>query len=171
MWTARRILKDLADTDRRREILVSFWKNAEPQSRLLAGAYLAKAVHFREETLRKMPADKKADLLGSRIGVPEFDQFLEAALLQYHTHHANEMMAAFLDKWGVPHTKGAIESDDYKAPSIEQVRSAVSELGSAYDRHDISLYLASAGLLMGDEWREAMWPVVDEMVDEMVGGS
>lgn len=163
MWTARRILKDLADSGRRRKILVSFWKNAEPQTRLLAGAYLAKALHFRDETLKKMPAEKKADLLASRIGVPEFDQFLEASLLQYHTHNANEMMAAFLDKWGVPHTNGSIEGDDYKAPTADQVRSAVSELGPAYDAHDIALYLASAGLLMGDGWREAMWPVVDEM--------
>jgi hypothetical protein len=163
MWTARRIFKDLVDQDRRKLILVSFWKNADAQTRLLASAYLAKALHFRDETLKKMPAEKKADLLASRIGVPEFDQFFEAALLQYHTHNVNEMMAAFLDKWGVPHNNGSIESDDYKAPTAEQVKTAVSELQSAYDRRDVALYLASAGLLMGDEWREAMWPVVDEM--------
>lgn len=163
MWNARRIFKDLTDPNRRRQILVSFWKHAEPTSKLLASAHLAKALHFREETLKKMPAEKKADLLASRIGAPEFDQFLEAGLLQYHTHSANEMMAAFLDRWGVPHTNGSIEGDDYKSPTAEQVKSAVSELESSYDRRDIALYLASAGLLMGDEWREATWPVVDEM--------
>ena len=110
-----------------------------------------------------MPAEKKAELLASRIGAPEFDQFLEAALLQYHTHNVNEMMAAFLDRWGVPHTNGSIEGDDYKAPTSEQVKSAVSALESSYDRRDIALYLASAGLLMGDEWRDATWAVVDEM--------
>ncbi|HEX9161573.1 MAG TPA: hypothetical protein VF980_07675 [Thermoanaerobaculia bacterium] len=163
MWTARRILKELADPDRRRRVLVAFWKHGEPATKLLATAQLAKALHFREEAFRKMAAEKKADLLGSRVGAPEFDQFLEAALLQYHTHHANEMMGAFLDKWGVPHKNGSIESDDYKAPSDEQVRSAVSELESAFDRRDIALYLATAGLLMGDEWRDATWPVVDSL--------
>ena len=164
MWTARRILKELADPDRRKRILTAFWKHAEPQAKLLAAAHLARAMHFREETLKKMPADKKADLLASRIGAPEFDQFLEAGLLQYHTHHANEMMAAFLDKWSVPHVNGSIEGDDYKAPTAGQVRAAVAELESTYDRRDIVLYLAAAGLLMADEWRDATWVVVDEMV-------
>src|SRR4029079_7705534 len=123
-----RIFKDLVDSDRRRRVLTSFWKHAEPTTKLLASAHLARAMHFREETLKKMPAEKKADLLASRIGAPEFDQFLDAALLQYHTHHATEMMAAFLDKWGVPHVNGSIEGDDYKAPTAEQVRAAASEL-------------------------------------------
>jgi hypothetical protein len=135
---------------------------------LLATAQLAKALHFREETFRKMPAEKKADLLASRIGAPDFDQFLDAALLQYHTHHANEMMAAFLDKWGVPHVNGSIEADEYPTPTQDQVRTAVSDLESQYDRRDIALYLASAGLLMEGEWRDATWPIVDEIARENV---
>ena len=166
MWNSRRILKELADTDRRKRILTAFWKHAEPASKLLAAAYLAKVLHFREETLKKMPAEKKADLLASRIGAPEFDQFLEAALLQYHTHEVNDMMAAFLDRWSVPHTNGSIEAEaeDYTPPNAEQVRAAVRELEGTYNRRDIALYLASAGLLMGDAWLEATWPVVDELV-------
>ncbi|HSP15737.1 MAG TPA: hypothetical protein VLV78_13410 [Thermoanaerobaculia bacterium] len=163
MWNARRILKELADADRRRTILTAFWKHGEPTSRLVAMAQLAKALHFREETLKKMPLQKKADLLASRIGAPEFDELLEAALLQYHTHHANEMMAAFLDRWSVPHSNGSIEGDDYTPPSADQVRAAVRELEGAYDRRDIAVYLASAGLLMGGAWREATWPVVEEL--------
>lgn len=163
MWTARRILKELPDNSRRNRILVTFWKSAEPATRMLASAQLAKALHFREETLKKMPVEKRADLLASRIGVPEFEQFFEAALLQYHTQHAAEMMAAFLDRWGVPHTNGSIEADDYTVPTADQVRTAVDELAAKYDRRDIALYLASAGLLMGEEWRQATWPVVDEL--------
>ncbi len=163
MWNARRILKELADTDRRRSILTAFWKHGEPASRLVATAQLAKVLHFREETLKKMPVEKKADLLASRIGAPEFEEVLETALLQYHTHHANEMMAAFLDRWNVPHTNGSIEGDDYTPPTAEQVRSAVHELEGTYERRDIALYLASAGLLMAGAWREAAWPVVEEI--------
>jgi hypothetical protein len=164
MWNSRRIFKELADSERRKRILTAFWKHAEPASKMLATAQLAKALHFREETLKRMPAEKKADLLASRIGVPEFDQFLEAALLQYHTHEANEMMAAFLDRWSVPHTNGSIEADDYTPPNADQVRAAARELETTYDRRDIALYLASAGLLMAEAWRDATWPVVEEMV-------
>lgn len=161
MWTARRILKELADPDRRRAILTAFWKQADAQQRMIVQVQLARALHFREETIRKMPAEKKADLLASRIGVPEFDQYLEMALMQYHTTQKNELMSAFLDRWNVPHENGSIESDDYTPPTAEQVRAAVKEL--AFDPADVRIYLATAGLLMAGEWREATWPVVDEM--------
>ena len=161
MWTARRILKDLADADRRRAILTAFWKNADAQHRMIVQMQLAKALHFREETIRKMPAEKKADLLASRIGFPEFDQYLEMALMQYHTSQKNEMMAAFLDKWGVPHENGSIEADEYKVPTADEVRAATREL--SYDPADVKIYLATAGLLMADAWRDATWPVVDEL--------
>jgi hypothetical protein len=164
MWNARRILKDIADTERRRRILSAFWKHGEPASRLIATAQLARALHFREETLKKMPLEKKADLLASRIGAPEFEELFEAALLQYHTHQANDMMAAFLDRWNVPHNNGSIEGEDYTPPTADQVRSAVRELEATYDQRDIALYLASAGLLMGGAWQEATWPVADELV-------
>ncbi len=163
MWNARRILKELADADRRRAILTHFWKHADTHERMIVQAHLAKALHFREETIRKMPPEKKAELLASRIGVPEFDQFLEMALMQYHTHEKNEMMAAFLDRWNIPHQNGSIEVDDYKRPTADQVRKAVKALEGQYDRAEIRLYLATAGLLMADDWREATWPVVDEM--------
>jgi hypothetical protein len=163
MWTARRILKELTDPDRRRTILASFWKHGETHSKLMAQMQLAKVLHFRDESIRKMPPEKKADLLASRIGVPEFDQFLEMGLMTYHTHQANEMMGAFLDRWGVPHVNGSIEADEYSVPKADQVRDAVKALEGQFDRNDIALYLATAGLLMGDDWRDATWPVVDEL--------
>ena len=163
MWTARRILKELADADQRRTILAYFWKHADTHEKLVVQMHLAKALHFREDTIRKMPPEKKAELLASRIGVPEFDQFLEMALMQYHTHTKNEMMGAFLDRWGIPHQNGSIEADEYKRPTADEVRDAVNALESQYDRNDIRIYLATAGLLMAEEWREGTWPVVDEM--------
>jgi hypothetical protein len=162
MWTARRILKELADADRRRAILATFWKTADLQHRMIVQMQLAKSLHFREETIRKMPPEKKADLLASRIGVPEFDQYLEMALMTYHTTAKNEMLGAFLDRWNVPHENGSIESDDYKVPSADDVRAAANEL-TQFDRVDVKIYLATAGLLMADEWRDSTWPVVDAL--------
>ena len=124
---------------------------------------LAKSLHFRDETIRKMPADKKAELLASRASMPEFEQTLEAALMHYHTHEQNEMLGAFLDAWGIPHVNGSIETDDYTPPSEAQVRDAAGELRARFDAHDIAIYLASLGLLMGEPWDGAAWPVVDEL--------
>jgi len=164
MWNARRILRELADTDRRRQVLTAFWKHADTNSKLMAQMQLAKALHFRDETIRRMPPEKKADLLASRIGAPDFDQFLEIALMAYHTHERNAMMAAYLDHWKVPHENGSIESDDYTPPNADSVREAVRAFEGQHDRRDVVLYLASAGLLMGDAWAAGVWPVVDEMI-------
>lgn len=164
MWTARRILKELADPDRRRAILTAFWKQADAQHRMIVQMQLAKMLHFREETIRKMPPEKKADLLASRIGFPELDQYLEMALMQYHTTQKTGMMGAFLDRWNVPHENGSIEAEDYPTPTTEQVRDAAKDLGDQYERQDVMLYLATAGLLMADAWRDATWPVVEEML-------
>ena len=163
MWTARRILKELADPDHRRRILTNFWKHGEQHARLMAQMQLAKAMNFREETVRKMPPEKKADLLGGRVAAPEFEQFFEMALMQYHTREQSAMLSAFLDHWKVPHENGSIESDDYTPPTADQVREAVQTVGSAYDKQDVLIYLASAGLLMADAWRDATWPVVEEL--------
>jgi len=163
MWTARRILKDLADADRRRRIAGAFWKHGDAQSKAMAIVQLAKSLHFRDETIRKMPADKKAELLASRTALPEFEQTLEAALMHYHTHEQKEMLGAFLDAWKIPHVNGSIEVDDYTPPSAEQVREAAGELRDRFDARDVAIYLASLGLLMGEPWDGATWPVVEEV--------
>ncbi|HUP63644.1 MAG TPA: hypothetical protein VNA69_24880 [Thermoanaerobaculia bacterium] len=168
MWTARRILKELADADRRRAILTAFWKHGDTHAQVMAQMQLAKLLHFREETIRKMPPEKKADLLASRIGLPELDQFLEMALMQYHTHARNEMMAAFLDRWNIPHENGSIEVEEYTVPDVDQVREAVRELEGSYDRRDIAIYLATAGVLMEEQWSAAAWPVAEELARKLL---
>jgi hypothetical protein len=162
MWTARRIVKELADTDRRHRICVAFWKYAEPSSKVMATVQLAKSLHFRDETIRKMPLEKKADLLASRATLPDFEQTMEAALMQYHTHEQREMLGAFLDEWKIPHVNGSIETDDYTPPSAEQVREAAAKLRDRFDEKDVAIYLATVGLLMGEEWRNAVWPAITQ---------
>ena len=162
MWTARRILKDLADGDHRRKILTAFWRFGDEQMKAVAIVQLARAMHFRDETIRKMAPEKKAELLAGRVGSPEFEQTFENALMLYHTHEQSEMLGAFLDQWGVPHKNGSIEVDDYTPPAVDAVREAVRKL-DAYDRRDVAIYLAAAGLLMTGAWRDATWPVVDEL--------
>lgn len=162
-WTARRIFKELADADRRRRIAAAFWKHGDAQSKALATVQLSRSMHFRDETIRKMPAEKKAEMLASRASLPEFEQTLEAALMHYHTHEQKEMLGAFLDQWGIPHVNGSIEVDDYTPPTEDQVRAAVEALRDRFDGRDVAVYLASLGLLMGEPWDAAAWPVVDDV--------
>ena len=133
-WSSRQILRDLADDGRRKRILLAFWRYADPTAKAVATAQLARALHFREETLRKMPAEKKAGLLASRAGGAEFEPQIETALMQYHTHEENAMMAAFLDRWGVPHVNGSIEVEDYKVPSVAMSPSTWPRPGCSWGR-------------------------------------
>jgi hypothetical protein len=162
-WSAKRILTELCDAQRRTDVLVAFWKGADDMHRRLAAAHLAKQMHFREETIRKASPEKKAEWLGERVGSPELQEFGEAALLAYHTKAARTMMAAFLDSWGIPHVDGSIEADDYTPPTREAVVNAVAALRGQFPLEDIVLYLATVGLLMGPAWRDAAWPVVDDL--------
>src|SRR5947209_4761780 len=163
MWTARRILKDLADADRRRRIAAAFWKHADASSKAMATVQLAKSLHFRDETIRKLPAEKKSELLASRAALPELEPTIEAALMHYHTHEQNEMLGAFLDACGIPHVNGSIEVDEYTPPAEAQVREAVAALRDRFDVRDVAIYLASLGVLMGEPWDRAAWPVIEDL--------
>ena len=163
-WSARRILRDLCDADRRVEVLSAFWLHGDDMSRRLAVAQLAKSMRFREASMRKLPVEKKAQLLAARIGSADFEDFYEAALLAFHLSERKDLMAAFLDEWQIPHEDGAIGEDEYEPPTRERVEAALASLAERFDRRDMLLYLATAGLVMGDQgspWRAATWPVVE----------
>lgn len=169
-WSARRIVNELTTPGLRREIAIAFWRNAEPHARAAAIAHLARAMNFRTEFLRKAPVEKKADWLLQRSSIHELHEALEMALMLHHTTSRNDMMAAFLDQWGIPHESGTIEAEEYSAPDEKSVREAVEALRARFDLRDIVIYLATAGLLMespDSSWRAAAWPVVDELVPEL----
>lgn len=163
-WPARRILRELCSPERRREILTSFWTRGDAASRAMAQAQLARSLKFREDTLRKLPPEKKADMLAGRLSVAEYEPHFEAALLTFHVVERRELMGAFLDAWGIRHTDGSIEDDEYTVPTRESVEAAVSALTGRFPVEDVLLYVATAGLVMGQglpDWRGATWPVVD----------
>ncbi|HUF17338.1 MAG TPA: hypothetical protein VMS12_04750 [Thermoanaerobaculia bacterium] len=169
-WTGRRILRELSDQELRQRILTTFFRRGDDHARHLAIVTLAGSLRFRPETLRKAPAERKAELLASRLAAADFEETFDNALMVYHTSEAREMLAAFLDQWGIPHVEGSIEVDDYTPPSPEAVDQAVALLRDRFPVRDIAVYLASAGLLMGvsiPEWRVATWPTADRLAAEL----
>jgi hypothetical protein len=162
-WPARRILRELCSPERRRDILLTFWKRGDQASRRMAQAQLAKSLHFRDETMKKLPPEKKADLLAAKLASSEFEPHFEAALLTFHVLERAELMGAFLDAWGIRHKDGSIEDDEYTVPGRDKVEAAAESLAERFAAEDILLYVATAGLVMGQqmsEWRESTWPVV-----------
>lgn len=169
-WSARQIVGELATPELQQEIAANFWRAAEPQPKAAAAAHLAKAMNFRPEFFRKAPLEKKADWLLRRSSLPELHEALEMALMLHHTNARGAMMGAFLDEWGISHSNGTIEEEEYGTPTQQQVRDAVEKLKTSWPLRDIVIYLATAGLLMGTSeqgWREATWPVVDELAPQL----
>jgi hypothetical protein len=170
-WSAKRILVELCEPPKRREVLSAFWSGTDEIHRRIATVHLAKSLHFREETIRKSPAAKRSEWLATRINAPEFEEVFEAALMVYHTHHAKELMSAFLEEWGIPNSDGTIEAEEYKTPTAEDAERALMKLGERFSLRDILVYFASAGLLMGGDWRAATWPVVNAYREKAVAQS
>lgn len=163
-WKARRILKEICDPARRRAVLATFWEEAEPPMKALVTAHLARSLHFRTETIMKATLDKKCEWLGMPLAVPELVEAQEMGLMLYHLNRSKELLGAFLDFWKIPHEGGSIEVDEYAVPDQAAVEAAVQALSKRFELRDILLYLATAGLLMGQgepAWRTATWPVVD----------
>lgn len=170
-WSARRILKQLCDADRRKAVLTSFWEGADPHAQARALIELSRVMHFRPGSLKKASAERKAELLSSRLSSADFEDSFEIALMVYHTREKRELLAAFLDYWKIPHEDGSIEVEDYNPPEDSDVASAIAEMKDRFETRDIAIYLASAGLLMGNipRWRESTWPAVDRLVPELSG--
>jgi hypothetical protein len=160
-WTARRILLELCDADRRRAIAIAFWRHATAEERAAATLRLAQIMRFREVAFKKAPIERRAEWLLARLADPRFTHLFEVALVAFHTHEASELLAACLDRWGIPHQNGVIEVESPPVPSAEAVASAFGELQPRFARADLLLYFAAAGLLMGEGWAESSWPLVD----------
>src|ERR1035437_1089015 len=96
-WNAHRILTELCDPSLRREILISFWKGADEQSRRLTIAQLAKALRFRPETVRKANPERRADWLALQLHSAELEDSLTLSLMIFHTTERKDLLAAFLD--------------------------------------------------------------------------
>ena len=165
-WTARRILKELCGTSQRRSILAAFWREAEPDTKNMVIAALARNLNFRLDSIKKATPERKGELLGMQLHIAQFEEPMEIALMLYHTGQAKELLGAFLDSWKIPHVDGSIEVEEYPIPTAAAVARSSARLKDRFPEADIALYLATAGLLMGrDEpkWREATWPEVERI--------
>jgi hypothetical protein len=52
---------------------------------------------------------------------------------------------------------------------VATVAASVGEL-TQFEKKDVAVYLASAGLLMDDDWRVGVWPVAEEMASQRTMG-
>jgi len=160
MWTARRILKELADTDRRRAILVSFWKYAEPSRS--SSCRCTSRKHCTSATRRsgRCRRRRKTDLLATTHRHRRVRAVLrDGADAVPHALRRTTMLAAFLVSPGTSLTTTARSRPRTTRPQRRAGARCREGAGSRLrPRRHSAFYLATAGLLNTDGWREAMWP-------------
>ncbi len=102
---------------------------------------LAKALHFREKSLKAQPDTKKAHWLLAQSGQPDFRRFhgdLVGALLL--TEHA-EMIEAFLEVQGIPHRGCFLEEAGDKLPTAESLCQGIRNIRQTWGDWSTCLYL------------------------------
>ncbi len=116
-------------------------------------AAIARALRFRVVAVRRLPLEKRADYL---VRVVRPDDSLASALLRaLHLAYRRELLGAFLDRLGIPHDEGVIDSGhDFAArrPDAAALAAALESLDSAFARAEVDLYATTLLALDPDSW-------------------
>jgi len=123
----------------------------DASGRAEADAAIVSALRFRATAVRRLPVDKRIDYL-TRAVHPD-DSLATALLRALHLSRRSEMLAAFLEKLGIPQQGGVIDTDDeLDAPGGDELVAAVGVLRDAYPAEEVDLYLAALLSMEPDFW-------------------
>ncbi len=130
----------------------AFWRDTEEGAdaqHVEAIVALAQRLKFRPKSIQGLPVDRRARQLAGLADVS--DGIATRALIAYHFAHARPLMSAFLDAAGLAHDNGLITGEP-KAPSAEQLKSAVEAVRESFGADDVDLYLNTLVVLDADTW-------------------
>ena len=117
---------------------------------------IAMSIRFREVAVQKMPLEKRAKYLITRV--PLDDGFVSTLLMAFHMVARRPLLTEFLDRIGVQHADGLID-DSVKFPTLgpELIETATAKLREGHPDDQVDLYLVSL-LAMDDDWWGALRP-------------
>lgn len=150
------------DVETRRIAAGSLYEQADDDAsdRREAENAIAKALRFRPESVRKLPAARRADYL-ARVVCPD-DSLASSLLIALHLVHRRPMLSAFLDELGIPQHGGLIDSGHEIDPlDAAQLESAVARLRESFPTAEVELYLASLAAMDADVW-SGLEPILRE---------
>jgi len=150
--TATRIWKRLTREERLAAARRFF---EEPADEALVGVDLAivKARRMRPQAARALPAEEKARAVASVLEPGEV--VASALLVALHVGERRPLLAAFLDRLGLPHDDGILKEEDV-APvrpiSEETARRGVAALADAFPLPQVLAYLNVLWLQDPERW-------------------
>ncbi len=166
-WTARGAL-ELCSPEERQQIIQGFFEDHDPSAlkrRERVEKTLAALLHYRPQTFKKLPPAKQAEHYLRFRASPALEPCTEAALIRFHVAHRRPLMAAFLDRWGIPHEGSHVSRDSVRHPSLEEALEAARALADRFERRQVAAYFVTAGLQM-PAWRAPLWGALDHLRTE-----
>jgi len=146
------------DHDTKLRAAAAFWKSpaVKPPEIEVAAALLAQAMHFRPQSIRSAPLQKRASYLVSYAAMP--DHLAANILYAYHLAHQIPMMSRFLDLLGIAHEEGRIQ-EEAKPPEPSKLEESAGALYGEFPERDVTVYLET--LVSQDE---EMWGGLAEVL-------
>ncbi len=148
------------DSSRRREAALAFWESPEtaPEDRDLAEGELARRLHFRPQSVRKLPRERKARYLAEWGNPPGI---LVQLMLQQWLLNRRPMLIRFLDTLRIPHREGLFEEDAFPIRSRDDLARAADVLYAEFPEDEVDLYLSYLLEAEPEHWPE-LGPVLEE---------
>lgn len=150
--TPARLWTHLRPEERSRAALAFYVQAKDDRaSRQTADLAIARALRFREASVKKLAPEKKAGYLARLVPA---DDVLAAALLHaLHLEHRRPLLGAFLDAFGIEHEDGVVKAES-SAPPPEpaKVASAAEALFGDFPEAEVLVYLASLLAIEPDTW-------------------
>jgi hypothetical protein len=150
-------------TDRRLAAAHAFWTDEESVAQQIeAVQVIARQLHFRPQSVVKMPPEKLARHLAAVHKPPE--SVAARLLVVYHLAGQRPMLEAFLDHLGMAHDHGLISEPGSQAPDAAALQSAADALRAGFPERDVRLYFRTLAAQDPETWGGlaaivSAWPV------------
>lgn len=150
--TAVRLWKHLT-SDERQDAAAAFWK--EPPQEALAGALgaIIKARHLRPQVARTLPVTERTRILATLLDPGE--AVAASLLVALHLAERRKLLAAFLDRLGLPHEDGVLKDDDTQPPApidASAVHTAAAAVRATFPAHQVDVYFNTLWLQDPERW-------------------
>ena len=122
---------------------------------------IARQLHFRPQSVLKLPPERRARHLAAVRLVTE--SLASRALVVYHLATRRPMLEAFLDRLGVAHENGLIAEGAKAAPIEARLREAAAALLAAFPPADVRVYLLTLAAQDPETWGP-LGPIVRELI-------
>lgn len=167
--TFRALLGQTLDSSFRKEIAETFFSDKEAQP-LAKETFQAVAAlrKMRPQAFSQLPKTARIELFLAGLSNPNLENSAMQAIQVWYLRKGKELIAGYLDTWGVAHEEGELADDaDVKPLQSSDVESATSSLKEKFPIQAIIGYLGYTYLAPPEEsWSTAVEPTLTQLLSQ-----